>query len=208
MKFMNAKYLTVIFALSLTGCIESSHPVNLTHNSTDHKILSRTTSERFVKAMSDNKFRDKNGVTLDLFLKNASVLYPDYVGVETATEKSDLSRIWASINSSGIQEVSRVQVLHSTPRPGKNSTVKVEIVYFLYQLSDCSKINNPRKIDSTQLTSPGFGCAVERNRLLSLSNPEDWQLGRQGTAPNSARDVKAVQDYSRQAPRQFSPVSD
>jgi type IV pilus biogenesis protein CpaD/CtpE len=208
MMVMIAKILASVCVIGLTSCIDRAQPVNLTHSSAKNRIVSKTITEHFVKGKPDNNYLSESGVGLVTFLRNSSFSNPDYVFLEASVAKSDLSTIWASIDASGILESSKVRVLQLPPEQDPGFVVKVDAVYFLYQLSDCSKITSPRKLDSTQLTSPGFGCSVERNRLLSLSNPEDWLMGRQGTRPNSAKDVKAVQDYHAQATRPFPTASD
>ncbi|MEX2519869.1 MAG: hypothetical protein WD969_11115, partial [Paracoccaceae bacterium] len=103
------------------------------------------------------------------------------------------------IDRTAISDIAFVELL---PEIGAGtSRLDLEITYYRYRLAECGADLAYRKLDYVARTSPGFGCAVEQNRMLSLAYPAEWYQGRRLAPPLAARDAAAVSRYFTASPR-------
>src|SRR5690606_28747509 len=109
------------------------------------------------------------------------------------------SKIQAELEKTAIADVTLIEWLPSVPAAAER--LELEVTYYRYSLADCGADLAYRKLDYIARTSPGFGCAVEQNRLLSLAYPAEWYEGRRLGPASSARDAAAVSRYFTAAPR-------
>ncbi|MEH6547793.1 MAG: hypothetical protein V7701_15260 [Sneathiella sp.] len=204
---MRLKFIVIISTPFLSGCLDNSPAVDFPRPWLGNQILSKTHTEAFFFKADRKVYVSNMGKDFDEFLRNAKISSPGLVVVTLNSNIMDDAQIWSAISESGIQEISKVEVLQAAPNNEQSPDLNLELTYFAYKLTNCGSITNPRKIDSTNLVSPGFGCSVERNRLLSLSYPPDWQQGRQSTPSYAIRDGQAVQFLFETAPRSFPPAN-
>lgn len=206
-RFIKTKILLSIGIPFLSGCLSISPAANYPRPWSGNQVLSKTYTEDFSLAANRQTLISKTGKDFDEFLRDTKILAPGLVVVAVKKYNEEAARIWTSISASGIQEVSKVLVQQARSTKEKTPDLTLELTYFAYKLADCAGIANPRKIDSTSLMSPGFGCSVERNRMLSLSYPPDWQQGRPTTPSFTIQDGQAVKSLYEMPPRSFPPVN-
>lgn len=89
---------------------------------------------------------------------------------------------------------------------GTENSLRVEVIYALNKLANCQDYLSIRKLDDVRLTSPGFGCAVERNLRLSLASPAPRGLSPRLHRPSAEQDAKAVRQLMDRPPVAFPPV--
>ncbi|USG63037.1 hypothetical protein NBZ79_08600 [Sneathiella marina] len=194
--------------LFLSGCGDTSPAANYPRPWTENQIISRSHLEEFLLEATGQNLVSKSGKSLDEFLRDVKLLAPGQVVFRVKKYDTEADRIWTAISASGLQEVSKIEVLQAASSKGEMPDLTLELTYFAYKLADCGAVINPRKIDSVSLMSPGFGCSVERNRMLSLSYPPDWQQGRQSTPSLAIQDGQAVQSLYEKAPRVFPSANE
>ena len=206
-RFIKPKILLFLGIPFLSGCLSTS-PVAISPRPwSGNQVLSKTYMVEFFLAENRQSLVSKTGKDFDEFLRDTKILAPGLVVVTVKKYNAEAARIWASISASDIQEVSRILVQQAPATTEKTPDLTLELTYFSYKLADCGGITNSRKIDSTSLMSPGFGCSVERNRMLSLSYPPDWQQGRPTTPSPAIQDGQAVKSLYEKPQRSFPPAN-
>jgi type IV pilus biogenesis protein CpaD/CtpE len=206
-RFIELKILLFLGIPFFSGCLSASPAAISPRPWTGNQVLSKTYTEDFSLLANRKTMVSKTGKDFDEFLRDTIISAPGLVVFRLKKYNEDAARIWTSISASGIQEVSKVLVQQTPSTNERTPALTLELTYFAYKLADCGGIANLRKIDSTSLTSPGFGCSVERNRMLSLSYPPDWQQGRQTSPPFAIQDGQAVKSLYEKPPRSFPPVN-
>ncbi|TNE42791.1 MAG: hypothetical protein EP348_00010 [Alphaproteobacteria bacterium] len=75
---------------------------------------------------------------------------------------------------------------------GSRPVLTVRAVYYLYKIPDCGTLIPARLLERPGLASPAFGCAVTKNRMISLARPDDWNSARRQDADSALLDAAAV----------------
>ena len=206
-RFIKLKILLCLGILLLSGCMSTSPAAISPRPWSGNQVVSKSYMVEFSLAENRQSLVSKTGKDFDEFLRDTIILAPGLVVFSVKKYNEEAARIWASISASEIQKVSKVLVQQVPAATEKTPDLTLELTYFSYKLADCGEIINPRKIDSMSLMSPGFGCSVERNRMLSLSYPPDWQQGRPTTQSLAIQDGQAVKSLYEKPPRAFPPVN-
>lgn len=205
-KFSRSKFVFIIGTMFFTACTGASPAANFHLPEAENQVISNVHREKFYLNSDGQDLVSNAGIEFREFLRDVRISAPGLIVVRMKRGTTEAARILKAIATSDLQGNIKVEVLHSASADDKSPELTLELIHFAYKLADCAAIINPRKIDSTTLVSPGFGCSVERNRMLSLTNPLDWQQGRPSTPSFARQDAKAVKLFYDKAPRSFPPA--
>ena len=173
-----------------------------------NEIVSETYRVVFAVDPVDQQLKAKNGNSLTDFLRDLAAAEPGSIRLTPVGEQLDIAKVRDAIWTTGIYRTSNVDVTPVALEKMEDADLYADVTVYLFKLSECQDYNGPGKLDGTNMTSPGFGCAVERNLMLSLSNPGDWALGQRLSRPSAQSDAKAVLNLYDRAPTPFPQVDD
>ncbi len=188
--------------LALSACTAPENPTTLPISQGKNGIESKSYLISFSPQGTDGDLRAHDGLSFSDFLDDLVRDPPGYANFRPNGNQMDEASLMERLQLSGLVGSSDIEV---TPAP-ENPTaaaLTVRVTYYYYRLADCGTDLSFRKLDHIAMTSPGFGCAVERNRMLSLARPEDWRQGRALAPSLAGPDVKAVTTWQNAAPRPF-----
>ncbi|MZR31812.1 CpaD family pilus assembly lipoprotein [Sneathiella litorea] len=193
--------------LLLTGCSGSEMSRILPQNLAKTELQSQSYHLSFYSNGPDGFLRAQNGQGLSSFLQKLTLDPPGYVKFQPVGNSLTERDIVTLLEQSGLHRRSAVDIMPGTLATTKGRVLDVVVTYYSYTLGNCGAHLDQRLLDHTAMTSPGFGCAVNRNRMMSLVNPGSTQ-NRNYLAPPLARsEVKAVTTYQRLAPVPFPPAN-
>ncbi|MEX1035659.1 MAG: hypothetical protein WDZ54_06855 [Sneathiella sp.] len=202
MKTVGHFAILLLCLLGLGGCFGPTNPSVLTASQSKNDIESKSYHISFTQTGNDTEMRAHDGLSLPDFLRDLALDPPGYVSFRPSGDSFDEPRLLDMLQQSGLARSSDIELRPTTANP-KGPALTVEVTYYYYRLANCGTDLEFRKLDHIALTSPGFGCAVERNRMLSLARPADWHYGRPLAAPLAGPDVKAVTIWQNADPTPF-----
>ena len=186
----------------LSGCTAPQNPTNLPVGQAKNGIESKSYLITFSPQGNDGELRARDGLSFADFMEDLRRDPPGYVNFLPAGDSFDESGLMERLHQSGLSRSSDIEVSPVTHSP-KGPALTVSVTYYYYRLADCGTDLSFRKLDHIAMTSPGFGCAVEQNRMLSLARPEDWRHGRALAPSLAGPDVKAVTTWQNATPTPF-----
>ena len=204
-KIIRIAMLTVAVAM-LYGCADEPLPTSSFTSRPANEILSQTYAMQFTVDAEKKILISEDGVPLQTFLSNLATEPPGLIELQPVGAGIEPRELMETLDKSGIIRISEIEIL--PPETSRKSApgLRLEATYYLYKLADCRDTLHLRKLDHIELTSPGFGCAVERNLMLSLARPSDWRQGRRLARPSAQSDAKAVSTFYEAPPTPFPPV--
>ncbi len=115
-----------------------------------------------------------SGKPYDIFLQDLARISPQVIKLTPKHGTVDLSGLLADLWA--LSGNRRGQVVIASPNPDllPEADIRLDISYFLYRVPTCGVALARRKLDQSGLITAGFGCAVERNLVLSLTDPSEW----------------------------------
>ncbi len=193
----------LLLASMLGGCLGGETPETLPGDLARNHIESKSYLVSFHESGTGEAVT-RDGHPLVDFLTDLTRDPPGYVSLQPVGDALPSDRLLDILSRSGLMGVSSVGLL--APAAGSDRLLDIEVTYYFYRLADCGIDLSYRKLDHMAMTSPGFGCAVERNRMLSLARPTDWYGGRRLAPPLAQMDAKAVTTLHDRAPIAFPPA--
>lgn len=193
--------VTTFAALLLLAACNGAPPLPGTHPSAaaGNGVTVVSTLLTFQRDSSDGVLRSATGASLETALMQLRRDPPGLLVLQAYGTAIAAKELIDVIEKTAIADLSLVELLPAiTTGPER---VEVEATYYQYHLADCGSDLAYRKLNYVARTSPGFGCTVEQNRLLSLAYPEEWYQGRRLARAPSGRDAAAVSRYFNQPPR-------
>lgn len=189
-----------LIAAVLSACTASPLPGTLPPAAGVNAVTAMSTRLTFEPGGAEGALQTASGIPLGTVLLQLRRDPPALLTLQFfGGEGTRPSKIQAELEKTAIADVTLIEWLPSVPAAAEQ--LELEVTYYRYSLADCGADLAYRKLDYIARTSPGFGCAVEQNRLLSLAYPAEWYEGRRLGPAASARDAAAVSRYFTAAPR-------
>ncbi|MCF8467490.1 MAG: hypothetical protein K9G33_08830 [Sneathiella sp.] len=190
-------------AAILYGCAEEPLPTSAVAARQANEILSRTYAMQFTLDAEKHTLISEDGLPLQAFLGNLATDPPGLIELRPAGPEIDARELMETLEKSGIYRLSEIAILPVDTSQKTTPGLRLEATFYLYKLAVCRDYLDQRKLDHVALSSPGFGCAVERNLMLSLARPSDWRQGRRLAPPSAQSDAKAVSTLYEMPPTPF-----
>ena len=190
----------LIAAVLLAACTASPLPGTLPPAAGVNAVTAMSTRLTFEPGGAEGALQTASGIPLETVLLQLRRDPPALVTLQSFGGAGPRPpKIQAALEKAALADLALIEWLPSVPAAAER--LELEVTYYRYSLADCGADLAYRKLDYIARTSPGFGCAVEQNRLLSLAYPAEWYEGRRLGPAASARDAAAVSRYFTAAPR-------
>ena len=202
MKIFTAAVLLLLAFPALGACTAPQNPTTLPVSQGKNGAESKSYLISFSPQVTDGDLRAHDGLSFSDFLNDLVRDPPGYAHFRLNNSRMDEALLMERLQQSGLARSSDIEI-NPAPESPTAAALTVRVTYYYYRLADCGTDLSFRKLDHIAMTSPGFGCAVERNRMLSLARPDDWRQGRSLAPALAGPDVKAVTTWQNAAPRPF-----
>lgn len=141
-------------------------------------VIGQTGTVRLTYDPETRDFQLVSGHPYEDFIRDLAVLPPRKIEVKARLPGIDLSRLRADLRAVVTKSRGRVVFKETDARLPTPVDVQLDLSFFRYRLVPCGGALARRKLDQPGLMTPGFGCAVSRNLLLSLVDPSERAPGR------------------------------
>ena len=203
--------ITGIFLLSgmalLGGCSgyqTSGQPPATQLNAT---VQSQGQRVYFFEDQATGALLTSEGQRLSDILQNLTLDPPGFVRVRPHGDRMTGMEIARLLEQSGLFAYSAVEVMPATAMPQDGGVaLELELTYYSYTFADCGAELHRRLLDHEAWVTPGFGCAVNHNRLVSLVQPAKPSTAGRLAPPLARSEVKAITTYQALPPRPFPPA--
>ncbi|MAL78305.1 MAG: hypothetical protein CMN55_04230 [Sneathiella sp.] len=195
--------ITLITVL-LGACAEKPLPGVLPPVAATNGVTAMSTLLSFTRTGAEGRLQTSTGLSLETALLRLRQDPPTLVTLQAYGADMPTAQFMPVIKSTSLANIALVEV-----RPAiaaGRSRLELEITYYRYRLADCGADLAYRKLDYVARSSPGFGCAVEQNRMLNLAYPGEWYQGRRLAPPLAARDAAAASRYFAAEPRSMPVI--
>lgn len=192
----------------LLGCSGPELSNRLPQNLVESNLQSQSYSLSFYEHDLDRSLRTENGQNLPEFLQELMRDPPGYMRLQLMGERLSEGDLLLLLEQSGLYRYTAIDVaLSGLATTADGAVLNVELTYYTYALRDCGTHLHRRLIDHEAWETPGFGCAVNRNRLVSLVRPGN--VGSDGylAPPLAGSEVKAITTYQTRPPTPFPPAN-
>jgi hypothetical protein len=200
-------FILATFGL-LIGCNGPEPSGRLPQTLAENSLQSQSYSLSFYENEPDRSLTARNGQALSMVLQELMRDPPGYIRFQSLGERPTERDLLRLLEDSGLNRYSAIEVAPAVPAPEAGGpALKLEMTYFTYALGDCGAHLHRRLIDHEAWGTPGFGCAVNRNRLVSLVRPGNAGSGGYLTPPLAGPEVKAITSYQTRPPTPFPPAN-
>lgn len=206
--FMTACILVLSALGLLGGCGGPESSGQIPQSLAISKLLNQSYRVSFFEDRTDHSIQTSDGLKLSEFLQNLRQDPPGYLRLQPRGTVLSEEKILQLLEQSDLYRYSAVDIAPAAPaRAEESSVLEIELTYYAYTLQNCGAHLDRRLIDHETWKTPGFGCAVNHNRLVSLVRPGNARSGGY-LAPALARSqVKAINTYQALPPTPFPPAS-
>ena len=208
-KMQDMKKYSALFLLAfgfLGACTAAELPSILPVNVAKNDIQSKSYLVTFYRNSADMSLMSRSGLTFPNFLRKLAQDPPGYVRLQPVSTTLRERELLNKLEVSGLHRLSEISIAPATSvSVASSAALNVEVTYYYYDLANCGASLSYRKLDYLAMKSPGFGCAVNRNRMISLARPSDWHFGRRLAPPLAQSDARAVSRFESLAPVPFPP---
>jgi type IV pilus biogenesis protein CpaD/CtpE len=133
---------------------------------------------------------------------------PGFVRVKPHGNRLTEEEITRLLQQSGLYGYSAVEVMPAAAAPqDDNAVLELELTYYSYTFADCGTQLHRRLLDHEAWVTPGFGCSVNQNRLVSLVRPASPATAGKLAPPLARSEAKAITTYQALPPRPFPPAN-
>jgi hypothetical protein len=165
------KFLGAGLFFLISGCLDSgleqiSYPDPITTT-----VFSETITVDVDVDQESGEFLLSSGNSYEEFIDSLSRTPPHIIKLTPKHGRIDMSGLQAELWAIAMEH--KTQVITTPPNKylAAETDIRVEIIYFVYEFRPCGATLARRKLDQSGLTTPGFGCAVYKNLLLSIVDP-------------------------------------
>ncbi len=155
----------------LSGCLDIgleqiSYPDPITTN-----VISETITVGVDVDEESGEFLLSSGNSYGDFIDSLSLTPPHIINLTPKHGGIDMSGLQAELWAIATEH--KTQIIINSPDRNMAAVpdIRVGITYFFYEVGPCGANLGRRKLDQSGLTTPGFGCAVHKNLLLSIVDP-------------------------------------
>ncbi|WP_373085687.1 hypothetical protein [Sneathiella sp.] len=197
------KVIAIIASLFLSACADPV-PVSPIAAQPQNEIIAKSYTVNFYDDVKTGQLVSGTGQPFPRFLQDLARVPSASLQLRQMSPELDMKALLETVQVSKINHVLDVAIVPDGGSGTSAAVLRANVTYYLFRFVDCADNLDQRKLDRVELTSPGFGCAVERNLMLSLARPGDWHQGRRSTPPLAITDAAAVRRFYEAAPRPFS----
>ncbi|MDF2367185.1 CpaD family pilus assembly lipoprotein [Sneathiella sp.] len=206
-RFITAGLLILSAFGLLTGCGGYEESGQLPQSLAKSSVQSQSYRISFFEDGMDRSLKARDGQALSEFLQKLTLDPPGYMRLQARGMHFTEEEIFHLLEQSGLYRFSAVEVSPAAPATAEEGPVlDVELTYYTYTLEDCGAHLDRRLVDHVAWETPGFGCAVNRNRLVSLVRPGNTGPDGYLVPPLARSEAKAIATYQSLPPRPFPPA--
>lgn len=201
--------ILVLSALGLLGgCGGPEASGQIPQSLANSKLLNQSYRISFFEDWADHSIKTSDGLKLSEFLQNLRQDPPGYLRLQPRGTVLSEEMIFQLLEQSDIYRYSAVEIAPVAPAgTEENSVLEIELTYYAYTLQNCGAYLDRRLVDHEAWKTPGFGCAVNHNRLVSLVRPGNARSGGYLAPPLARSQVKAITTYQALPPTPFPPAN-
>ena len=161
----------------------------------------------FFEDSTDSTIIAPDGTELSDFLQELTLDPPGYMRLKPHGGRLAEEDVVRLLEQSGLYGYSAVEVMPAANEPADGGAIlELELTYYSYSFRECGAQLDRRLVDHESWITPGFGCAVNHNRLVSLVRPANPPSSGKLAPPLARSEVKAITTFQTLPPRPFPPA--